>query len=128
MNSSPARRRAAEIANLNDAFLRSTRELVLTSGIAELSPLVEEILRRVRRFDEFSFENDPYYEHDFGSFSISGVSVIWKIDYSDQSLSYWCDPLDTRCRRVLTVMRAEEYQLLGVLLRPEYDDKRLKTN
>jgi hypothetical protein len=103
------RRRAAEIATLNDTFRRTSRELVLTSGIAELAPLVDTILARVRRFDEFSFDNDPYYEHDFGSFSIEGISVIWKIDYYDQQLRYWCDPLDTRCRRVLTVMRAEEY-------------------
>jgi hypothetical protein len=109
MNSSPARRRAAEIAALNDAHRQSTREYVLTSGIAELSPLIDEILRLVRRFDQFSFDNDPYYEHDFGSFRIDGVSVIWKIDYYDQSLGYWCDPIDRRCRRVLTVMRAEEY-------------------
>jgi hypothetical protein len=109
MNSSPARQRAAEIAALNDAHRHATREHFLTPGIAELTPLIDEILRRVRRFDKFSFDNDPYYEHDFGSFSISGVSVIWKIDYYDQSLGYWCDPLDLRCRRVLTVMRAEEY-------------------
>lgn len=106
---SPARRRAAEIASVNDTFRRTTREFILTSGIAELSPLVDTILDRVRRYDEFSFESDPYYEHDFGSFRLEGISVLWKIDYYDQSLSYWCDPLDARCRRILTVMCAEEY-------------------
>lgn len=109
MNNSLARQRAAEIADLNDTFRRTSRELILTSGIAELSPLVEQILTGVRRFDEFSFDNDPYYEHDFGSFTIEGISVMWKIDYYDQNLRYWCDPLDARCRRVLTIMRADEY-------------------
>lgn len=108
-NNSPARQRAADIASLNDAFRRTTRELVLTPGIAELSSLGDTILTQVRHYDEFSFANDPYYEHDFGSFVVDGVSVLWKIDYYDQSLSYWCDPLDSRCRRILTVMRAEEY-------------------
>lgn len=108
-NDSLPRRRAAAIATLNDTFRRTSRELVLTSGIAGLPHLVDEILHAVRRYDDFSFDNDPYYEHDFGSFCIDGVSVIWKIDYCDQCLTYWCDPLDARCRRVLTVMRAEEY-------------------
>jgi hypothetical protein len=109
MESNLARQRAAEIANLNDRFRRSSQELVLTTGIAELSTMAERILTQVRRFDEFDFDNDPYYEHDFGSFAVEGISVIWKIDYYDQSLRYWCDPLDSRCRRILTVMRAEEY-------------------
>lgn len=109
MNNSLARQRAAEIANRNETFRHSTREYILTAGIAELSPLVDEILRQVRHFDNFTFDNDPYYEHDFGSFIIDDISVMWKIDYYDQSLCYWCDPLDLRCRRILTIMRAEEY-------------------
>jgi hypothetical protein len=109
MNDSLARQRAAEIADLNDTFRRTSRELILTSGIAKLSLLVERILAGVRRFDEFRRDNDPYYEHDFGAFVIEGISVMWKIDYYDQNLRYWRDPLDARCRRVLTIMRADEY-------------------
>ena len=28
---------------------------------------------------------------------------------TDENLKNWCDPLDKACRRVLTVMLAEEY-------------------
>ncbi len=41
----------------------------------------------------------PWYEE----------KTYWKIDYYDQQLQYWCDPLSEKCRRVLTVMLASEY-------------------
>jgi Protein of unknown function (DUF3768) len=41
----------------------------VTRGIADKDELQQkEILDRVRAFDLFTSENDPYAEHDFGSF------------------------------------------------------------
>ncbi len=80
-----------------------------TRGIVELTTSTADIVARVRDFADFTQDNDPYGEHDFSSFEILGIKVFWKIDYYDQSLGYWCDPLDPKCRRQLTIMRAEEY-------------------
>lgn len=98
-----------EIAKRNDRFRALTANFTLTRGIIGLGDLIHEIAKRVRDYDKFNEDNDPYGEHDFGSFEISGNSIFWKIDYYDQDLRGWCDPLDDRCRRVLTVLLAEEY-------------------
>ncbi len=69
------------------------------------------ILQRVQTFDAFTPDNDPYYEHDFGSFEHAGKKVFWKIDCYDRDLKYGSpDPSDESVtERVLTVMLAEEY-------------------
>lgn len=96
-----------EIAKRNDLF-RRTQPFMLTKGVLELGRL-DEITRLLRDYDDFSEDNDPYGEHDFGSFDFGGKKLFWKFDYYDQQLSGWCDPLSPDCRRVLTVMLAEEY-------------------
>ena len=102
------------IRQLNDTFRNtlSGGEVMLTSGVRSLgSQAVSHILTAVRQFADFSADNDPYGEHDFGSFSHAGQKIFWKIDYYDQSLAYSsadpADPLVTK--RVLTIMLAEEY-------------------
>ena len=43
--------------------------LVITRGIADLGPkAVAEILMKVKEFNDFNEDNDPWGEHDFGSF------------------------------------------------------------
>lgn len=101
--------RSAEIAALNDVSRREMTGCIVTKGIASLGPLVNDVFTRVRDFMDFTEDNDPYGEHDFGSFEILGIKVFWKIDYYDENLKGWCDPLDNRCRRQLTIMRADEY-------------------
>lgn len=101
--------RAAQIAGLNDAVRSHLLGYVMTSGVAEMTTLLGDILEAVRSYKEFTADNDPYDEHDFGSFDVLGIRFFWKIDYYDQNLRYWCDPLDRRCRRQLTIMLAEEY-------------------
>lgn len=68
-------------------------------------------MKRVRGFDAFTDDNDPYGEHDFGSFEYAGRTIFWKIDCYDRDLNYGSpDPSDeTVTARVLTVMLAEEY-------------------
>lgn len=100
--------RAAQIAHLNDAFRRSTREVMVTQGVQTL-PDVLGLVHAVRVFDTFTPNNDPYGEHDFGSIVWYQAKTYWKIDYYDQALQYWHDPLSPECRRILTVMLASEY-------------------
>jgi hypothetical protein len=98
---------ATEIANKNDVFRRGC-SYTITRGIQAM-PNVLEIIDSVRLFNNFTEENDPYGEHDFGSFEILANTILWKIDYYNQDLSGWCDPLSPDCNRVLTIMLAEEY-------------------
>ena len=97
-------------------LLRKTQilggQLVFTTGFRALSPQQQmALLGLMQDFDDFTADNDPYGEHDFGAVEHEGIRVFWKIDYYDLSLRYRsdnpADPLLTR--RVLTVMLAEEY-------------------
>ena len=60
---------------------------------------------------EFTSDNDPLGQHDFGMFDHAGVTYFWKIDYHDLECVYGSDnPADPAVTtRVLTVMRADEY-------------------
>ncbi len=106
----------AKIRALNDALRTLTGEgrIFFTAGIAAL-PRDEQaaILDRVFAFTDFTPDNDPHGEHDFGSFERAGKTVFWKIDYYDRArtLSFGSpDPADEAVTtRVLTVMLAEEY-------------------
>jgi hypothetical protein len=78
-------------------------------GIAALSPADQSAIReKVETFDAFTPDNDPYGEHDFGSFEHNGIRVFWKIDYYDRNLEYGSeDPSDpAQTTRVLTIMLA----------------------
>lgn len=102
------------IAEQNDLFrcLPSAGGHVVTAGIVALGEEAQErILEKVRAYDAFSERNDPYGEHDFGSFKFEGQTIFWKIDYYDLAREYGSpNPADpARTRRVLTVMLAEEY-------------------
>jgi len=102
------------IRELNDSF-RSTftgGRVLITPGIDALPSDVQAIiLRRVATFSEFTDGNDPYGEHDFGSFHVAGRHVFWKIDYYDHRMEGGSeDPSDPhKTQRVLTIMLASEY-------------------
>lgn len=99
-----------KIAQLNDAARSNAANYMATRGIMSLEEAaISEIFDAVQEFRNFTEDNDPYGEHDFGSFTVAGSKVFWKIDYYQQDLSAWCDPLDPDCRRILTIMLAEEY-------------------
>ena len=103
---------AAKIAALNDQARQSftSCRVIITQGIQAMSD-VPSILDQVRRYDAFTPDNDPYGEHDFGSFSYAGETVFWKIDYFDVDMTMHSpDPSDaTVTTRVLTIMLADEY-------------------
>ena len=99
-----------KIAQLNDAARSNAANYMATRGIMSLDEVtISDIFVAVQDFSKFTEDNDPYGEHDFGSFTVAGNKVFWKIDYYQQDLSGGCDPLDLNCRRVLTIMLAEEY-------------------
>lgn len=107
--------RTEQIAKLND-LLRATfltGEVVLTEGIASLDDdWRAKVLSRVQSFSDFSTDNDPYGERDFGAFEVAGVGrVFWKIDYYNSTLDGGSeDPADAKkTTRVLTIMLASEY-------------------
>ncbi|MFV0410759.1 MAG: DUF3768 domain-containing protein [Paracoccus sp. (in: a-proteobacteria)] len=84
----------------------------VTAGIAAQG--AEFLLRArlmVAAYDNFTPDNDPYGEHDFGSFELDGQKLYFKIDYYDlDERMHSPDPSDpdVTCR-VLTVMLASEY-------------------
>jgi Protein of unknown function (DUF3768) len=85
---------------------------VMTPGIAALGQAaVERIVQAVAVFDAFCHANDPYGEHDFGSFEAEGETIIFKIDYFDRTLTHHSpDPADPSVtERVITIMLADEY-------------------
>ena len=106
---------ATEIRALNDALraiAAGNGRVYVTAGIAAL-PMRDQVLImwRVRDFSDFTPDNDPWGEHDFGSFDYDGNTIFWKIDYYDRDLkSHSTDRADESVTtRVLTVMLAEEY-------------------
>ena len=98
-----------DLAILNDTFRRSWKEVVFTDNVLTLIEDHLGLAQAVCDFDTFTEDNDPYGEHDFGALAFEDQKVFWKIEYYDQSLGYWCDPKDTNCRRVMTVMLAADY-------------------
>jgi Protein of unknown function (DUF3768) len=102
------------IRELND-LLRSTftgGKVVMTQGVAALPEgELAELLERVRRFDEFTKDNDPHGEHDFGNIKLAGQTYFFKLDYYAPDMEGGSeDPADpTKTTRVLTIMRADEY-------------------
>ena len=104
----------ASISRLND-LLRTQGiggRVVATPFIVNLSQNTRaSILEAIRTFDEFTEDNDPYGEHDFGSVNVEGDKFFLKIDYYDPSLQRGSeDPADPeKTTRVMTVMLADEY-------------------
>jgi hypothetical protein len=74
------------------------------------------ILGKVIAFDQFTEDNDPHGEHDFGAFDHAGQRIFWKIDYYDPPEEFGSeDPTDpTKTTRVLTIMLADANAALTV--------------
>ena len=105
---------AAKIAALNDAFRQTFAggKVLMTASVVALPENVKsEAFRKVAAFNEFTADNDPHGEHDFGSFELEGHTFFWKIDYYDLAIKYGSeDPTDPqKTTRVLTLMLAEDY-------------------
>jgi len=101
---------ALYIAQLNDEFRRAgpTADWLATMGALALSDFPG-LMKAVQDFDAFTPDNDPYGEHDFGNINWRNEKTYWKIDYYDKELVYGEDPLSPLCRRVMTILLANEY-------------------
>lgn len=101
-----------KIRALNDAARQSFTgcRVVITPGIQALDH-VPDVLDQVRWYDAFTPNNDPYQEHDFGSFRHGDDLIFWKWDYHDVDMTMHSpDPSDAAVTtRVLTIMLADEY-------------------
>lgn len=100
------------IRDLND-YARQTLtgcRVLITPGVRALDATVD-ILGMVQQYSDFTPDNDPYGEHDFGSFRFQGETIFWKFDYYDLDLIMHspdaAEPEVTA--RVLTVMLGSEY-------------------
>ncbi len=73
--------------------------------------LKQDLLKRIKQFDTFDAENDPYSEHDFGSLSVRNEKAYFKIDYYNENMSAGSeDPADPAATtRVMTIMFSNEY-------------------
>ena len=96
------------IAELNDAFRRTTRRIVITPGVGEFDDLLA-LIMAVRTFDDFNEDNDPHLEHDFGALDWHDERTYWKIEYFNKELTAWEDPLSPECERIMTVGLLSEY-------------------
>ena len=100
------------IVNLNDQLRTEAKggQVICTSGVFS-SGKYNEIINEVRNFNNFNKDNDPYKEHDFGKVVVDGTDYFWKIDYYDLKHSgHSPDKSDANVtRRVMTIMKAEEY-------------------
>lgn len=81
------------IAEFNDKLRQRPDLWVFTPGVRALP--IEKILiiiQMVKNFNDFNQDNDPWEEHDFGSFDFEGTKYFWKIEAAS-----------------LCVMKASEY-------------------
>lgn len=106
--------RTTKIRKLNDEFRRTGTggKMFISSGIAAL-PFMEQVavLNRVRLTEDFNEANDPYCEHDYGSFDHNGQRIIFKIDYYNKDETYFSEDHSNPelTTRVMTIMLAHEY-------------------
>jgi len=105
---------SARIRELNDLFRKTFigGRVMLTAGVDAL-PDADKValLDKVRNFDGFNGDNDPYGEHDFVNVEHGGEKYFAKLDYYAADMDGGSeDPSDpSKTVRVLTIMRADEY-------------------
>lgn len=112
-----------KVADLNDQLRKDMftgnmlkkhnlkNKIVLTPGIAGLNLIdKEKVFASVKYYGNFTKNNNPWGEKDFGSFNFKKETFNWKIDYYDNDMKYHSpDKTDPdKTVRVLTIMKAEE--------------------
>lgn len=106
--------RTRRIRQLNDQLraFATGGQVLATSGYMSLpETLRDRFSILIAAFGDFTEDNDPHGEHDFGAITLEGQKVFWKIDYYAPDMLHGSDdPADPAVtRRVLTLMLAEEY-------------------
>jgi hypothetical protein len=100
--------RVALIREANDKFRTTFRggQVLLTASVTTLPDMVKaSALEKVASFQDFNEENDPHFEHDYGSFDHCDREVWWKIEYWNETMDWASDdPADPeKTKRTLTV-------------------------
>ena len=104
-----------KIRELNDRFRRDGYgygHIVVSPSLVSLGDdFGRRVAAVVRAFNEFTPENDPHGEHNFGAFILEGKEIIWEFSYFDRSLKNPSpDASDASVTaRVLTIMLASDY-------------------
>ena len=83
------------IRALNDELRQNltTGTAFMTAGVAALgAEAVARIVKTIAVYDDFCHANDPYEEHDFGSFEVDGHTIFFKIDYFDKARASLAGP------------------------------------
>lgn len=105
--------RTQKIRELNDR-LRVTGtggKIFLTRAVADLPPAtVTRLLKAIGQFADFTRDNDPWGEHDFGQVMVDGTAYFWKIDAYDINMEFGSpDPADSAVTcRIMTVMTGHD--------------------
>ena len=103
---------SSELAALNDRLRHSIPNLtfphllVITDEVAALSEIkLALLLEKVRTFNSFTDDNNPYGENDFGAVSIEDEKFFFKFDYYYEQLKYY----KPGARHVLTILHSSEW-------------------
>ena len=113
-------RKTVTTASQNDAFRTGMvvggcpfpGTVVTTSGVSDRGRgFVTDAILAAAFDTNFSEDNDPYGERDFGTITVQGERLYWKIDYYDADREYGSDdPSDpAKTHRVLTILFPSEY-------------------
>ena len=83
----------------------------VTRGVHYLPPDAKmQILHAVQNYNDFTKDNDPYGEHDFGEVELPNLpKVYWRIAYYEDATLQWgaAEPAE-KCYRLLTILLADE--------------------
>ncbi len=107
--------RAEAIARLNDELRRGESKsgtVMITQGVRAITGFDAAVLAAaLANYSDFDSDSDQHGERDFGSTTLWGYDLLWKVDYYDKELQYGSDdpanPVVTH--RVLTVLLASEW-------------------
>ena len=106
-----------KIRQLNDAARKreaSARWLFvgyLGDELHDDATRLDSIMKTVSEYADFDQGNDPYGEHDFGSFTFGGEQISFKIDYYDLNFENGSDdPADPEVTgRLISVFYTKDY-------------------
>ena len=106
--------RRAKIRALNDAFRKTFwgGRVMMTVGVAALeAPVRNAVVEKIKFFEAFDDDNDPWGEHDFVSVELDGQTFFAKTDYYDREcVAHSKDAAyPGKTCRVMTIMLAEEH-------------------
>lgn len=81
------------------------------AAITSVRGRITALRHAIATYSDWREENDPYGEHDFGTFEFLGERLFFRIDYfhpDHDTLAPVPGNIEL-CRRVLNIMLAEEY-------------------